>query len=161
MSVLNVALNLSLNLVWVPGWLTPSFNDGSYFQWDGTTAPTNAVWYGSFDSTGANMPSKYYSVQVVADGAKWTWQFVYCNLTFSMPAGTVTLLQLMTAVYQNTQRVITADQYQQITGKVWAPTAGKVLTLATAMVDNQAQYGQPISFQGLGIIAPGVLLVEV
>ena len=159
MSILNVALNLNLNLLWLPGWLTTSFNDGSYFSWDSTTAPTNAVWYGSFDSAGGNMPAKYFGVQAVADGSKWSWQFVYCNITFSMPAGPATLLQVMTAIYQSTQRAITTDQYQEITGSAWAAATGKVLTLGQAIRDTQAQYGQPVSFQGLGIIAPGVLMV--
>ena len=157
MSLLNVALNLSLNLQWVPGWMTTSFNDSTYFTWNPTTPPVNAVWYGAFDAAGSSMPSKYLGVQVVADGSKWVWQFAYCQLTFTMPAGPVSLAQAMAAVYQSTQRVITADQYQAMTGTPWVAAP---LTLGQAMTDLQAQYGAAATFQGLSIIAPGVLLIE-
>ena len=150
-----------LALTWIPGWLTTNFNDGTYFRWDHTTAPTNAKWFPSFDAdasnTPANLPTKYYTLQVVADGSAWTWQWVYCNFSVTMPAGPLTLLQAMTTLYEDTKRQITSDQYQQITGTAWqSPDAP---TLARAIIDNQAQYNQPVAFTGFTAVSPSSLYI--
>ena len=162
MSIVGVALNLSLNMSWSPNFLSTGFNDNTYFTWNYCTPPSTALWYSSWEATGATMPAKYLGIQVMADASKYVFDFNYGqpSVSFTMAAGPASLQQVLNAIYTATQSKITASQYQQVTGAAWSTTAGTQPTLAQCLTDYFAQFGGLPQFGGLCIAAPGSIIVQ-
>lgn len=160
--VASAALGISLSIVWSPGYLCTSFNDNSWVQWDYTQPPTTAVWFSTWDSRGGSLPARYQTLQVVGDGSKYTWTFNYGSpaFSFSMPAGPATLGQVMAAIYQATLKPVTASEYQSATGFQYAGSTPDRITVGQTIIDNLGQWSCAVSFTGLSIVSPGVIVIE-
>ena len=139
------------------------FSDWSCFLWDQTTDPSvsgNIQWFGTWDAAASTMPAEHLNAQVLVDGSQWTMTWAYqtgYSQTFQLPAGVVTFVQLLMALYQDAQREITTDAYEQITGNAWTDSTPP--TFAQAMVVNKQQAQATNNFCGLYVGGPGIMTI--
>ena len=143
----------------------PFFNDGTVLLWDVTQPITTTQWSGYFGDTASALPPKYLNLSVMTNQSSyiWAWPSVTGSTMnqISMPSGILTLNTLMTALYLSSTSVISAAQYQDITGV--QPSGNSVLTIAKALRDNSTNNGGNgvIWYNGLGFETPSRIRVSI
>ena len=143
---------------------TTQFTDNTYLSWDVTMPISTSIWSGFFGDTASALPSKYLNVPIMTNQASYVWawpsQTSTTPNTITMPTGVLTLGTIMNTLYAATATVISASQYQDITGV--PPSGSVVLTVGKALRDNSSNIGGggTVNYNGLSFETSKIIRIN-
>lgn len=142
--------------------MLPAFSDNTWYIWDPSTPVANSIWTGLFCDPVTSLPDTHLAAKAINNLPTfvWAWPSMTGSTlnTLNMPTGVLTLGTVLNTMYAATQGVITAAQYEDVTGQIYGGQGRP--TLAQALQVNAANYDYQLQLFEVTQESPTVLRID-